>query len=193
MERRRRIFRRVFRMETRVRCTQTSAPTPIVCFGSSLIVRAVFFGRPPHGNLVLRVTAIRTPTEERYERRNSRTVYVAWMWETGPDTSLISCDGPAERCVPKSPGFAEPFLPGSGAEQDDGFPGTPDGSFDVDRAAGALRDVATREEAASFPHIQALAAGARPSLRELRDRWRALAAMTEDFGDRLRERSTYVT
>lgn len=45
----------------------------------------------PTGELKLWLYAEAVPTEERHLRRDYRTLYVSWFWESGPDLSLIDC------------------------------------------------------------------------------------------------------
>ncbi len=48
-----------------------------------------YFGFPPTGRVLLVARARSVPTELRGAERSSRTVYVSWYWEGGPDLSLI--------------------------------------------------------------------------------------------------------
>ncbi len=46
--------------------------------------------------------------EVRYPNRTSRTVYVSYFWETGPDPSLVDCHG-AQECASATPAVPPPL------------------------------------------------------------------------------------
>jgi hypothetical protein len=55
--------------------------------------RSAVYGRPPSGEVLLVIHCNRMVKEERYKGRSTRTVYVAWSWETehSPDDFTPLC------------------------------------------------------------------------------------------------------
>lgn len=100
-----------------------------------------FFGNPPSGDLELVLLSGNVPTEERYEGRNYRTIYVSWFWETGADIAKVRCVGdPAEADCKVAAPISDDAEDGAAAIADsalilDDLAGEADGS-QTDQGAG---------------------------------------------------------
>ncbi len=67
------------------------------------------FGGVPRGDTRLFIWATSLPMARRYPATRTRTVYVSWYWECGPDLSLIDCGSPGvDQCERAAPAFDFP-------------------------------------------------------------------------------------
>lgn len=72
------------------------------------------FGSVPRGDTRLFIWADTFPTGQQYPSKASRTIYVSWYWESGPDLSVTQCStAPTDNCKAESPMEAAPFYTGA--------------------------------------------------------------------------------